>query len=70
MDEELRAYLDAMQHKFNDAIERLLNRMASLEQDFQGTKGFLINDALVTGRRWLDLEERVSRLERDRKAWP
>ena len=32
MDEELRAYLDAMQHKFNDAIERLLNRMALLSR--------------------------------------
>jgi len=68
MDEELRAYLDAMRREFNDANERLLNRMASLEQDFQNTKGFLVGDALVTGRRWLDLDERLGRLERDRKA--
>lgn len=70
MDEELRAYLDAMRKEFNDAQERVLNRIAALEQDFQNTKGFLVGDALVGGRRWLDLDERVSRLERDRKAAP
>ena len=68
MDDELRAYLDAMRSEFNDAQERLLNRLASLEQDFQNTKGFLVGDAIVSGRRWLDIEERVNRLERDRKA--
>ena len=77
MDDELRAYLDAMRSEFNDAQERLLNRLASLEQDFQNTKGFLVGDAIVSGRRWLDLgeiaerfarNERVNRLERDRKA--
>ena len=68
VDDELRAYLDAMRSEFNDARERLLNRLASLEQDFQNTKGFLVGDAIVSGRRWLDLDERVNRLERDRKA--
>ena len=68
MDDELRAYLDAMRSEFNDAQERLLNRLASLQQDFQNTKGFLVGDAIVSGRRWLDLDERVNRLERDRKA--
>ncbi len=68
MDDELRAYLDAMRSEFNDAQERLLNRMASLEQHFQNTKGFLVGDAIVSGRRWLDLDERANRLERDRKT--
>ena len=68
MDDELRAYLDAMRSEFNDAQERLLNRLASLEQDFQNTKGFLVGDAIVSGRRWLDLDERVNRLERNRKT--
>ena len=68
MDDELRAYLDAMRSEFNDAQGRLLNRLASLEQDFQNTKGFLVGDAIVSGRRWLDLDERVNRLERDRKT--
>lgn len=68
MDDELRAYLDAMRQEFNDAQERLINRFAALEQDFQNTKGFLIGDALVSGRRWLDLDERVSCLERKPKG--
>lgn len=61
MDEELRAYLDEMRINFNNAQERLLNRLSALEQDFQNTKSFLISDALVSGRRWLDLDERTSR---------
>ena len=68
MDDELRAYLDAMRSEFNDAQERLLNRLASLEQDFQNTKGFLVGDAIVSGRRWLDLDARVNRLECNRKT--
>ena len=50
MDQELRAYLDAMK-EFNDAQGRLLNRLAALGQDFQNTKGFPIGGALVSGRR-------------------
>lgn len=68
MDEELRAYLDAMRREINDAQERLLDRMTALEHDFQNTKGFLLGDSLVAGRRWLDLDERVSRLERGGKS--
>ena len=67
MDEDLRAYLDVMRKEFNDGQERLLNRIASLEADFLNTKGFLVGDALVVGRRWLDLDERVTRLERDQR---
>jgi len=70
LDEELRDYLDAMLVKINDGQERLLNRMASLEQDFINTKGFLVGDAIVSGRRWLDLDERVGRLERDQRSAP
>ncbi len=64
MDEELKAYLDAMRREINDGQERLLNRLAGLEQDFINTKGFLVSDAIVSGRRWLDLDETVPRLER------
>ena len=67
MDEETRRTLDEMRQQINDGIERILNRLGSLETDFTNTKGFLINDALVTGRRWLDLEARVTALE-GRKA--
>jgi hypothetical protein len=51
----------------NTKLEQILNRLTGLEQDFQNTKGFLVGDAVVSSRRWLDLDERVSRLERDRK---
>jgi hypothetical protein len=68
MDEELRQYLDAMEGRItargealegrimaqmNDQQERLLDRLASLERDFLNTKGFLIEDAIVSGRRWM-----------------
>jgi hypothetical protein len=32
--------------------------------------GFLIGDALVAGRRCVELDERVNRIERDRKRNP
>jgi hypothetical protein len=71
MDDETRAYLDAMQTvlltKINDGHERILNRLASLERDFENTKGFLIGDALVAGRRWLDTDARVTKIERGGK---
>jgi uncharacterized protein (DUF1778 family) len=71
MDEELRGYLEAMEGRLtarmNDQHERVLNRLASIERDFQNTKDFLVGDALVSGRRWLDLEARVTKLE-DGKA--
>jgi hypothetical protein len=58
MDEELRAYLDSMTARMNDQHERLLNRLTGIERDF-----LLVGDALVSGRRWLDLEARVTKLE-------
>jgi hypothetical protein len=39
MDEELRAYLDTMRREFNDGQERLLNRLASLEQIIRSWRG-------------------------------
>ncbi len=51
MDEEAKRFLDA-----NDNSERVLNKLASFEQDFQNAKAFLAGDALVGSRRWLDLE--------------
>lgn len=62
-DDEFRRFMAQV----NTKLEQILNRLAGLEQDFQNTKGFLIGDAVVSSRRWLDLDERVSRLERDRK---
>lgn len=65
MDLELRAYLDEVRQTFNDGQERPLNRIALLEVAFQNTKSFLINDAIVGGRRWINLDKRVACLERD-----
>ena len=71
MDEELKRYLDDLRadlmNQINDGSERVLNRLGSLEKDFTNTKDFLISDALVSGRRWLDLEDRVSKLEQKRQ---
>ena len=68
MDDELKRYLDAMQtrlmEQFNDGHERILDRLSTLENDFMNTKDFLVGDSLVASRRWLDLEARVSKLER------
>jgi hypothetical protein len=67
MDEELRAYLEAMEGRLstrlNDQHERVLNRLTAIERDFSNTKSFLIGDALVLGGRWSDLEARVTKLE-------
>jgi hypothetical protein len=59
-DEEFRRFMA----QINDKLEQILNRMTSLEGDFQNTKGFLVNDSAISGRRWLDLEARVTRLEK------
>jgi hypothetical protein len=67
MDEELRGYLEKMEGRIiarmNDQHERMLNRLSSIERDFHNTKGFLVGDALVSGGRWRDLEQRVTKLE-------
>ena len=65
LDDELKAYLDGMMTQINDKFERVLDRVGSLERDFQNTKEFLVGDALVTGRRWLDSEARLSKLEEE-----
>ena len=68
MDDELKRYLDTMQtrlmQQINDGHERILDRFSTLEKDFMNTKDFIVGDSLVASRRWLDLEGRVSKLER------
>ena len=66
MDDEIQHAFDALLSRMNEGFERVLNRLEALEKDFTNTKGFLIGDALVTSRRWLDLEARVAELERKR----
>lgn len=53
-----------LMQQINDGNELIINRLSSLEVDFGNTKEFLVGDALVASRRWLDLEARVSKLER------
>lgn len=68
MDEETRAYLDAIKAELmtqmNNQHERVIDEITTLRADFQNTKGFLVEDALVTGRRLSITEQRVTRLER------
>ena len=52
----------------NNQYERLINDVGSMRRDFTTTKGFLREDAATRSRQWLDLEERVSKLERSRTA--
>ena len=67
MDEETKRFFDAMEARLtarlNDNSERILNRLASLERDLENTKSFLVGDALIGSRRWLDLDARVTKLE-------
>jgi hypothetical protein len=63
LDDETARRFDELRQQINDMAERILNRLGSLETDFTNTKGFLVGDALVAGRRWLDLEARVTALE-------
>jgi hypothetical protein len=89
MDNDLKAYLDAMETRINDGQERLLTRFTDivnegqerlltrfndgqesllnrLKADFQNTKGFLVDDAIVSGRRWFEVDRRLSRVERNK----
>jgi hypothetical protein len=68
MDDETRAFLEAMEARLmarmNNQHERLINVITSLQNDFSNTKGFLIGDALVLGRRVRTVEDRLDDLER------
>ena len=63
----MRSDISTLRGEMNDGQEKLLNRLTSLEQDFLNTKGFLVGDAVVSGRRWLDIDDRLGRLERGQK---
>jgi len=68
MDDETKAFLEAMEARLmarmNNQHERLINVITSLQNDFSNTKGFLIGDALVLGRRVRTVEDRLDDLER------
>jgi hypothetical protein len=52
----------------NNQHERLINDIVGLRNDYINTKGFLLQDAAARGRQWLDLEDRVSKLEQKRNG--
>jgi len=54
--------------RINDVGEHLLDKMTALERNFQRTKEFLLEDSVAAGRRLLDMDQRVTRLERDQKG--
>lgn len=59
-DDEMRRFMA----QINDRFERILDEITALRNDFQNTKGFLLEDAIVLGRRTLIIEERLTRLEK------
>jgi hypothetical protein len=64
MDEETKQAFAEMMVHMNDGFERVLNEIGTLKTDFQNTKGFLLEDAIVMGRRTLSIEDRLTQLER------
>jgi hypothetical protein len=64
MDEELERAFAGLRKQMNDQHERLLEAMKALAKDFSNTKGFLIEDALVLGRRTTNLEDRIDKLDK------
>jgi hypothetical protein len=59
MDTELHRRFEELHRQ----LARILDRLGSLERDFTNTKDFLVTDAQVGSRRWLDLEARITALE-------
>lgn len=64
MDDDTRKAFADLMALMNNQHERLIERLNSLARDFQNTKGFLIDDALVLGRRMSSVEKRLDNLER------
>jgi hypothetical protein len=52
-----------LMEQVDDQIERVMNCQGNLEHEFQHAKDFLAGDALIAGRRWLDMDARLTRLE-------
>ena len=58
------ARFDDMMARMNDQFERVINEIQSQRQDFLNAKGFLLEDALIMGRRLYSVEKRLDELER------
>lgn len=63
MDDDTRKAFADLMALMNNQHERLIERINSLARDFENTKGFLIGDALVIGRRVSGVEKRLDDLE-------
>lgn len=64
MDDELRSYLEGMMGQINNQFERMLEGITALGADYQNAKTFLVEDALVNGRRLRSFESRLERVEK------
>ena len=64
MDEELKAYLDGMMTQINDKFERTIDQITALRADFQNTRGFLLEDSIIAGRRMMSVEDRLAAIEK------
>jgi hypothetical protein len=62
--ERMEAEQTRVRELVNTKLERILDEISTLRTDFQNTKGFLLDDAVVLGRRTLLVEDRLTRLER------
>jgi hypothetical protein len=60
----LKAAEDRLVGRINNQHERLLEAIKALSKDFQNTKGFLIEDAIVLGRRTTNVEDRLDKLDK------
>ena len=50
--------------RMNVQFERVIDTMGSLNTDLRNTKSFLLEDAIVLGRRISNVEDRLDRLEK------
>jgi hypothetical protein len=59
-----------LMEQVNDQIERVLNHQSNLGHEFQHARDFLVGDALVAGRRWLDMDAAEAICRRVLQATP
>jgi hypothetical protein len=66
LEAHMNARFDALMTRMNDQFERVIDTMGSLSTDLRNTKAFLLEDAIVLGRRVASIEDRLDKLERKR----
>jgi hypothetical protein len=68
LEAHMNARFDALMTRMNDQFERVVDTMGSLNADLRNTKAFLIEDAIVLGRRVSSIENRLDRMEKRDEA--